>query len=200
MLLSQIFGTLSGVFALVAYAMYFRQMAKGDSTPNPVSWLIFFLASVINSFTYFSVVQSNIWQSLFVIVITACLFAVLVYSLFKGKFTKIHPLEIATFVLAILVGIYWQMSDNARIANLALQAIYVIGYIPTYVGLIKGYAKENHASWAVAVVAYIFATFSLVANFPADWIAFVSPILNGIIGNGIVIYLILRAKRNIILS
>lgn len=199
MLLSQIFGALSGVFALISYGIYFRQIAKGQSTPNPASWLIFFFASIINSFTYFSVVESNIWQSLFVFVVTICLFGVVVYTSIKGSFTRVKALEVMVFISAILIGVFWQLSDNARIANLVLQIIYVVSYIPTFVGVANGTAKENHVAWAVAVVAYLFATFSLVANFPADWIAFVSPILNGIICNGIVVLLILkRKKRNIL--
>ena len=195
MTLSQTFGLLSGLIALLGYAFYFRQMAKGESTPNPASWGIFFLAGVINTFTYLTVVKGNIWQTLFIIVITICLFCVLVYSLFKGRFTKVKSLEVLIFLMAIGIGIFWQISDNARLANLLLQVIYVIAYIPTFVGLIRGTAKENYVAWLTCVVAYTFATLALLVDFPEDWIAFVSPVVNGILGNGIVVLLIVLASK-----
>ncbi len=199
MTLSQILGLLSGFTALIGYGFYFRQMAKGQSTPNPSSWGIFFLAGIINTFTYLTVVKGNIWQSLFIIVITLCLFSVLVYSSIKGQFTKVKGLEVIIFLLAMGIGIFWQISDNARLSNLLLQGIYVIAYIPTYVGLIKGTAKENYLAWLICVVSYSFATLALFADYPDDWIAFVSPIVNGILGNGLVVILIiLYSKRETI--
>jgi hypothetical protein len=195
MTLPQIFALLAALTMLLAYGLYFRQMAKGQSTPNPSSWLIFFLAGVINTLTYFTVVQGNIWQSLFTIVVTLCLLGVLIYSLFKGKFTQIKSLEIVIFLLALGIGVFWQITDNARLSNLLLQVIYVIAYIPTYVDIVKRRTKENYLAWLFDVIAYSFATLVLIVDVPNDWIAFVSPILNGIMCNALVVILIILYKK-----
>lgn len=195
MILSNIFGGIAGVTALVAYGYYFKQAVRGQSTPNPSTWLIWFIAGVINTFTYFAVVDGNIWQSLFVIVVTFSVLVILVYALFKGKFTKIKSLEIAIFLMALSIGIFWQITANDRISNLLLQSIYVISYIPTVTGLIRGSGKEHYASWLTAVISYTFATLALITNNPGDWIAFVSPVVNGILGNGLVVLLILKQNR-----
>ncbi len=194
MTISNFLGLLSGVTALLAYAFYLKQAIKGQSTPNPSSWAIWFLAGIINTFTYFSVVNGNIWQSLFVVAITFSILIVLVYSLFKGKFTKITNLEVVIFLMAIAIGIFWQITSNDRISNLLLQSIYVISYIPTIIGITSGRAKENYNSWLIAVIAYFFTTLSLITNYPGDWISFISPILNGMLGNGLIVYLILRRR------
>lgn len=193
---SQIFGALGGIGALAAYGLYFRQMIKGQSTPNPISWGIFFLAGLINALTYLTVVKGNLWQSLYIIVITSCLFFVLLYSTIKGRFAKIKTLDLILFILAISIGVFWQITHNARLSNLLLQSIYVIGYIPTYLGIIRKSAKEEYQAWLVAVIAYTLASFALVFDWPTDWIAFVNPVLNGIIGNGIVVILILIVKNS----
>ena len=196
MILSSIFGTLAGIAALVAYGFYFKQAVKGQSTPNPSTWLIWFIAGIINTFTYFTVVGGNIWQSLFVIAITFSVFIILAYSLIKGKFTKFKTLEAVIFIMALGIGFFWQVTDNDRIANLLLQGIYVISYIPTIAGLIKGTGKEHYMSWIVAAISYSFATVALITNYPGDWIAFVCPVVNGVIGNSFVAALILLPPKH----
>lgn len=195
MILSNIFGVIAGVTALIAYGYYFKQAVRGQSTPNPSTWLIWFIAGVINTFTYFVVVGGNIWQSLFVIAVSFSVLIILVYALYKGRFTKIKSLEIIIFLIALGIGIFWQITANDRISNLLLQGIYVISYIPTVTGLIKGSGKEHYVSWLTAVISYTFATLSLIVNNPGDWIAFVSPVVNGILGNGLIVLLILQQNR-----
>ena len=194
MILSNIFGVLAGITALIAYGFYFKQAVRGQSTPNPSTWLIWFIAGIINTFTYFSVVDGNVWQSLFVIAVTFSVFIILIYALSKGKFAKIRSLEIIIFLLALGIGIFWQITANDRISNLLLQGIYVISYIPTVIGLVRRTAKEHYASWLTVVISYSFATLALLANHPEDWIAFVSPIVNGILGNGLIVLLIFSKK------
>jgi len=182
---------------LVAYGFYISQAVKGQSTPNPASWLIWFIAGIINAFTYFAVVEGNIWQSLFVITVTFAVLVILIYSAAKGRFSRLSRLDVIIFVLAIAVGIFWRTSENDRIANLLLQGIYIISYIPTFSGLVKGTAKEHYASWTAAVVAYSFATLALVVDTPGDWIAYVSPVVNGVIGNGLVVLLVLFQQKSL---
>lgn len=196
--LSSLLGALSGLMALVAYGFYFRQAVKGQSTPNPSSWGIWLFAGIINAFTYFSVVGGNIWQSLFVMAVTFSVCVVFIYSLFKGRFTKVTWLEILIFVLALAIGIFWQLTSNDRISNLLLQSIYVLSYIPTVVGLVTGRAKEHYASWLAAVIASLLATLSLLVDFPGDWIAFVSPIVTGLMGDGLVLWLVVKKNGFVI--
>lgn len=195
MSLSNVLGASAGVTILIAYVFYLRQAMKGLSTPNPASWAIWLVAGTINSFTYFTVVEGNIWQSLYTIAVTFSVVVILIYSSLRGRFSPVTSLEVVTFLLALAIGVYWQMTSNDRIANLVLQAIFVLSYIPTIVGLLRGRAKESIASWLTAVIAYIMATLALLTNYPSDWIAFVSPVLNGIIGNGLVVLLIIAKKR-----
>lgn len=192
--ISYTFGLLAGIVALIAYGLYFKQTLGGKSTPNPSTWAIWLLVGIINAVTYFSVTAGNIWQSLIVIAVTFSVSVVFVYSLFKGKFSKISSMEVTIFILAIAIGIFWQITANDRISNLLLQGIYVLSYIPTIFGIIKGTGKEHYVAWAAAFIAYLFSTASVAFDPGVDWIAFVHPIVNGLLGNGFIVALVLWKK------
>lgn len=184
--LSFLFGVLAGITALIAYGLYLKQAIRKQSTPNPSSWAIWLLVGIINSITYFYVVSSNVWQSFIAWAVTFSVLVVFLYSLSKNRFSKISKMEITIFILALIVGIFWQITSNDRISNLMLQIIYVLAYIPTVYGLLKESAKEYPASWITAVIAYTFSILSIALAFNGDWIAIIFPLVNGILGNGLV--------------
>ena len=193
--LAAVLGLLSGIIALVAYGFYFKQILKSQSTPNPASWFIWVLTGIINAFTYFSVTNGNISQTLIVIAVlfsTTCIF---LYSLVKGKFTKISRVEIIVLILAIAIGIFWRTTSDARISNLLLQGIYLISYIPTVMGVLRGSAKENPTSWSIILGAYVFSTLSVIYGPHADWVAFANPLVNGLLGTGSAVTAILYSNN-----
>ena len=185
--MSSVFGLTGGVIAVVAYGFYFRQILKSQSTPNPSSWGIWSLAGLINAFTYFSVTGKDIWQSLIVMAVLLSTLTIFIYSFSKGKFTKISSIEIVVFILAIVIGIFWHITSDDRLSNLFLQGIYVISYVPTIFGVLRGSAKENLTSWTIIFMAYVFSTLSIIYGNHADWVAFVNPLVNGLLGTGFVI-------------
>lgn len=195
---SHFFGLMAGIAALVAYAFYLKQAIQGYSTPNPSTWAIWLLVGLINAFTYFTVTRGSLWESFITIAVTASVLIVFGYSLFKGKFSKISNVEIIIFILAVSIGIFWRITSNDRIANLLLQIIYIISYIPTFAGLLKLRAKEYPASWIAALAAYALSIASLVFDPQADWVAYVHPVINGLLGNGLVVLLIfyMRNKKS----
>lgn len=192
--ISQTFGLLAGLTAIVTYAAYFRQTVKGRSTPNPATWLIWLLVGIINAFTYFTVVGGNIYQSLIVIVVTSCVCIVFIYSLFKGKLTRITRVEFTVLVLALLLGVFWQITKNDRLANLLLQLIYIFSYIPTMNGLLRGTGKEDPTAWFLASTAYLFAAIAVIADFQGDWLALFYPVVSGVLGNGTVAFIALARR------
>lgn len=181
---SVFFGLLSGIIALVAYGFYFKQILKSQSTPNPASWLIWLVTGLINAFTYFSITHGNIPQTLIVLAVLFSTFTIFVYSLIKGKFTKISHIEIVIFALAIGIGIFWQTTSNDRAANLFLQGIYLVSYVPTVLGVLRGSARENPTSWSIILLAYVFSTLSVIYGPHEDWVAFANPLINGLLGTG----------------
>ncbi|MFA5793030.1 MAG: hypothetical protein WC897_04140 [Candidatus Gracilibacteria bacterium] len=195
MLLSDSFGLVAGVLMALSSIVYFMQVFNGKSEPNPVSWGIWFFVSIINSFTYFTVVNHNVWQALFAITNSFAIFTILTYTLLKGVHSKIRQTDLLVVLLTIVVSIFWQITSSDRFANLLLQAIYVISYIPTISGVLSKNAKEHYMAWLITVIASLFATLSVLTNYPGDWVSIVNPLIIGVICNSLVLVLILTRRK-----
>jgi putative effector of murein hydrolase LrgA (UPF0299 family) len=116
---------------------------------------------------------------------------VFLYSLFRGKFTKIQSIDIICLVLAVIIGIVWKLTDGV-VANLFLQGVMVIAFVPAAVGVYSNRAKERPMPWALAVIAYILMTATVVIGWQGNWVALVHPIASGIFGNGSLMVLAMR--------
>src|SRR3989344_5580677 len=111
----QIISIIAGLFNLVAGSGYLRQVIKNESTPNPATWIIWVVVTILNTATYFSVVGENSWIALSSGITALMIFIIFVTSLFKGKFTKLNRIDTVALILAIGIGIFWQVSGNALI-------------------------------------------------------------------------------------
>src|SRR3989344_1939768 len=130
----QLISIIAGLFNVVAGSTYLRQVVKNESTPNPTTWIIWTIVTVLNSATYFSVVSGNPWIALSSAVTAIMVFLIFVTSLLNGKFTKLNNVDIISLVLAVGTGIFWQMSGNALVSNICLQAVFIISFYPTIHG------------------------------------------------------------------
>lgn len=165
-------------------ASYFKQLIKNESTPNPTTWLIWVVVTIINAATYFFVVKGSIWIFLASAVMATVIFIIFVTALFKGKFTRINIVDAIFLVLAIVIGIFWKISGNAVVSNVCLQIIFLISFYPTLNGLLIKRAKEKPMPWFFALGSYILQVVNVLINPITLW-ALVFPIVNGI-GNGII--------------
>lgn len=193
--MSDIFSWIGSAFTFLSMSLYFRQVVQGVSTPNPATWLIWLAIGILNTVTYFLMV-GNLLRSLVLVVVTGWIFVVTIYSLFFGKFAPLKKLEILTLIIAFFVGILWKSTGNPILANLILQIVYVISFVPTLVGLYHGTLREEHWPWSLAMVAYFFMILAVMADWThMQWVALVHPVVNGLIGNGLVTWLALRQRR-----
>lgn len=180
---TEILGLIAALIVFVVYATYFRQVLKGTSIPNPATWVIWLIVMTMNAVSYCIMVES--WgKSLLAICSAAFIAALFVYSLIKGKFAKLAVLEYIVIGLALVIGVFWQITKDARLANLALQAILLISFVPTAIGIIRNTAKEGPLPWVIASVSYCFGVAAVLCGWSRDWAELAFPIVNGIIGNG----------------
>jgi len=186
------FAILSGITLFVSYYLYYLQVKRNISQPNPSSWFIWFFVMVINAFTYQGVIHTYPIKAVTAYVAVLCIILMCIYALKKGGFTRPNILDCIIFISSFVVGVFWQISGDPMISQLALQCILILSFIPTYIGLLRGQAKENPWSWFVVVLAYIFLIISIILDYDGNWIELMFPIVNGVIGNGIVAILALR--------
>lgn len=178
---------ITGSFLLIlVYLFYLKQTVKGESTPNPGTWVVWFVIMGINTFTYFKVVNDDILKTAIVFVGFLGITSIMLYSLIRGKFAKLAKIDLILLTLSIIIGIFWQISDNAKLSNLFLQIIIFISFLPTAIGLAQNRLKEKHWPWTLAVIAYTLQTISLLVNYDGNLYQLFLPIINGILGNGLI--------------
>ncbi len=97
---------------LLVYITYFHQMTKGQSTPNPATWTIWLAMMLLNAITYALIVQ-DFSKALFPTVTSILVGLMFTYSIIKGKFGPFKKLEVVILILALLIGIGWQITGNA---------------------------------------------------------------------------------------
>jgi hypothetical protein len=175
--------------------LYVLQLVKGSSIPNPATWIIWLIIGVINLLTYFLVVEHNLLRSLTLLVVTSGILVVTVYSLVRGRFAKLRLLDIVCFLLALMIVVLWRVTGDPILANLILQVVYIISFIPTILGLHQGILKEKPWPWILAVGGYVFMIAATMVSWTnQSWPALAHPIINGVIGNGLVAYYAIRNK------
>ena len=187
-------GILSGIVLLISGYIILRQIKQGPSTPNLITWLVNLLMGLMNAISFYKVVHENIYQGIIMFASVILLAAIFFYSLTKGKFAKLKPWDFVIFSLAIFVGVLWKFTDD-RLANFLVQIVICIANSATFIGLWRGTLREYYLGWAVAVSAYLIAITGLILNSNGDWLPFFGPLLNGVLGNGIV--LCFAVKQNL---
>lgn len=194
MQLNEMLGLISGFLIIPVYIIYFRQVKKGYSTPNPATWSIWVAVMLLNGATY-SRMTGNILESFIAIITPILMLIMFLYLITKKKFTALKKTEIIILILTFLIGILWKLS-NATVSNLSLQSIILFSFWPTVRGLLKNELKEKPIPWLISVVAYVFTITAVLIDFHNDYAKLFFPIVNGVIGNGsVAVIAIIKNKR-----
>jgi len=195
--MSETFSVLSGLVMVAVVFIYFSQVVGNASTPNPSTWVTCFGVMAMNTVTYYFVSQHSIRQIMTPLIITCGMMIILAFSLVKGKFGRIGSVDILIFLLSVFVGILWKITEDPVVSNLFMQAILLLSFVPTVVGLWKGRLREKSLSWNLAVLSYCFLIASILSSPGWNWVQLAFPFVNGVIGNGSValtIFLIRKEK------
>jgi hypothetical protein len=111
------------------------------------------------------------------------------YSLRFGRFSKLGIIDTVCLILGLIVVAIWQLTGDPITANLILQVVYVISFIPTIIGLSKGSLFESSTPWVFAVLSYLLMIIVTISHWEqSSWVELAHPVLNGVIGNGVVAY------------
>ncbi|HXF44018.1 MAG TPA: hypothetical protein VNK70_00950 [Candidatus Paceibacterota bacterium] len=187
----QMLSVLASLLILGTVGSYMWHVVRNGVTPNPTMFFVRSIVAVMNTVSYFIVVQHDPFKWLVTAVSAGALVFVFFYSLFCGKFTKMRGVDIICLVLAIIVGVVWKMTDGVM-ANLLLQGVMVLAFVPAAVGVYYNRAKEKPLPWALAVASYVLMTTIILIGWQGNWEALVHPLASGIGGNGALMLLAVR--------
>lgn len=190
----EIISILSGLCFLALYPFYIVQMKRGESTPNPATWFIWWIVSIGNAYTYLYITHDNPWKASIALVAPFAILVTLIFAVYYSKFTKFKCIEWIIVTLTIVFAVVWYYTNDERLANGLIQIILIISFIPTIEDLVKKEAKERPVPWLFAVIAYSLSTFVVLFEY-TDWLQVLYPVGNGIIGNGIILILSIRSKK-----
>jgi len=173
---------IAGLLNVFSGGSYLVQVLKNTSTPNPATWLIWLVVTTLNSATYFFVVGENYWIWFASLVTTIMVLAIFIVAASKRKFTKIGKVEIISLIIAVAIGIFWQVSGNSTLANLSLQLVFVISFIPTIYGLLYEGASERPLPWFLASMSYVLQIVNILLT-SVSLVALGFPVVN-LLGQG----------------
>ena len=165
---------------------------------NAATFLIRAVAAWINLATYFEGSQTTYVRSSVLIVSSVSLSILCLVSFWTGRLKMVKWTEVSCLILALSVGFVWkwQKATDPVTANLLMQGILVISFIPQIKGSYTLTDKQTSATWIWATVAYYFMLVALLVD-PHGYKLFqlVNPIVPGIIGNGALAILARRQER-----
>ena len=186
--IDEILGWTATILLVPVMVIYFIQTVRGHSTPNPATWIIWLSVGILNAITYVLIVEQWAKKTIAIVMVTAVAI-IFIYSLLNGKFSPLRKKEKWALRLTVILATFWIITQNSNVANLLIQGIYIISFWTMIDSLIKGDAKEKHLPWTMSVFAYGILLISLLINFSGNYYELFYPIVNGIIGNGIVAFI-----------
>ncbi|MDQ3076281.1 MAG: hypothetical protein M3Q34_04090 [bacterium] len=194
--LSQMLAIPFFVIAILSLVIYLQGLMKATSAyiPNANTWLIWVLADILNVYTYSDVVHGEISAMIFPYVELAGAISIFVFCAYKKKFKRPDSSELFIFVSLIALSITAVFTENESLINLALQFLYIVGFMPTIKGIRSGENVENVFSYILSIVAILFFIGSIATDPQSDWEAFVSPVVF-IIGDILVIFVSLKKEK-----
>lgn len=182
-----ILSIVASFFTALSMTVYVYRLFKNGSIPNPATWIIWMVIGYINLMTYFLIAKGSLLQAAPLVFVMIGISTVVVYSLLKGKFSQINGLDKVCFALSVLVGAIWQFTGDPQLANLILQVVYAISFFPTIIGLSQRRLQETMAPWGFSLIAYALMIAVVILDWSnQSWVALAHPIVNGLIGNGLV--------------
>lgn len=194
---------LGSALLLVAPTLFIIGSLKKEGTPgkidpNPAMFFIRSVTAWLNLTTYF-VGSKTDWVRCSILIVSSVSLSVLfLLSIILGRWRMVRMTEVICLVLAGLVGYIWKLTADPVLANLLMQGILVISFIPSWVGTYRLTERQTSLTWAFATAAYVCMTIAVVTD-PVGFKLFqlVNPIVPGIGGNGLLALLAYRQEKMI---
>lgn len=130
--------------------------------PSLATWLMFEVTTLISWRSYRATADSDRISNAGNAVDLASVSIILATLIFFGdtREWRFGPVEAGSLIASALTLVFWKITKRAVAANLAIQAIMVIAYIPTFYRL--WYSPKNTESFSVWLVFWLAALLALI--------------------------------------
>ena len=157
-----------------AYVLYNIQTHFGKSEPNPASWAIWTLLSILNAWSFREVSADNLSTLQFFTGSVACMITFF-YTWYRGKLKRLKHSEWRILALALSVIVVWRIFNSATGANMLVVLTFIISFIPTLKGVLADPFKESPRSWWLWTAAFAFTIGSILLRWRGEPLALVMP-------------------------
>ncbi|MDO8494932.1 MAG: hypothetical protein Q7S32_00190 [bacterium] len=144
----------------LAYAIYLHQVYGGTSVPNPASWTVWVLLSILNALTFWRGSKDALVTAQFFTGSVGC-FAVWTYALSTGRFSSLDFMGWSVLVLCTLAGLVWWAKRNALYANLVIGATILFSSLPTIAGVLRNGHVEQALPWYLWTIAFLITSINV---------------------------------------
>lgn len=151
---------LAALFQVSAYVAYFTQVSAGGSIPNPASWSVWALLSVLNALTFWRASKDALATAQFFTGSVACV-TVWTYSLTAGKFVPLDAKAWFVLIFCFVACAIWYVKQSAIYANLVIAGIFVISSVPTFMGVWRNSNVEQPLAWILWTTAFAVTTINV---------------------------------------
>ena len=171
-----IIGALAGLISIGATIPYLRDIVRGDTRPNVVSWSLWTIVVLITAFAQVSAGAS--WSLFLLIGSSIANISVVVLCILGYGYRRFELADKICLVLAFAALLFWWITSNPVIAIVLAVTADGIAYIPTYAKVYKHPKSETHLYWAILTFADMLALISVtkmsMANslFPISYAVF----------------------------
>ena len=115
---------------------------------------------------------------------------------FLGRWKMVKVVEIVCLLLAGIILVIWKQTNNPIVANLLMQVVLVISFVPSAIRIKQLKERQKSLPWIFATVAYVFMTIALLVDTQGfKPFQLVNPLVPGIGGNGLLAYLAYRQEK-----
>ncbi len=192
-----LFAGIAGGLFIAVLLIYIRNILFADIGMNLTTWLVSFIATLIQNITYYPTVDGA-WHLLVVpTIITTGIAAVTIAGWKKSTFGSMTLFDKVLFVFILLCIVVWIVFDGV-VANVILQIALFASFVPTMRDLRAKKYQDDAFPWGLAALAFIFQIIAVslsVETLTSDWPRLVNPILVGLLGNALVSWHAFWGKR-----
>lgn len=148
---------------LIITIRYCWLLYKQKIKPALAMWVFFTIAVGMSLITYLAKDNFSIWDNILnttdlILVLTVSI-AIAIWGDKSSKFTKFDTGCLIAVLVAIL---FWAITQNHLITNLAIQLIMVVSYFPVIKRLFE--SKENTEPFSVWIMMMLVPVFSLISS------------------------------------
>ena len=185
---------LTFILLVIEAGYYIYQTYKRTIQPTIATWFIFSVATFISASSYMVATDKKWLEG--VLILSDALFTFLILVsvfFFTRNQMKLNRFQIFYFFSTCGIVILWILTQSAFYANLLVQMLIAVGYIPTIESLLR--ARQNPESFLAWSLTFAAGGVSLFPAYQAGNKLSILYSIRSMFMVGIVLVLILRLKR-----